>query len=219
MKTTRREFIKSLGATIAAMFVPRREVEAANWRPIPASNARAWFDSDFGACSGETMDDAIADYKRRKAEHESGGASWDWNIKHGEDEHGVWISWDSPSDDSLIDRLRPLVDLVNSGEMQAPGAEIVRLEYSKRDADLPACRLFTAEQDSDLVKVVYLDGEDITDNCTAAMMACDPGIEVDGWADLFTVAEQYGRAYTFVADSDGNLQVDRIYGTIRWEKG
>lgn len=98
----------------------------------------------------------------------------------------------------------PHTDLDWSGVLTWDKPEEPKLQLIPMD-------FFTAQDHSGLVAVVYLGGQDVTDNCKGFYGTAAPGPEVEGWVDLYKREDGH-----LVAGPNGEARIYRLCGPVRW---
>lgn len=76
-------------------------------------------------------------------------------------------------------------------------------------------RKLKAENPGDFGIRVWLDGQEVTNDCFAAGAPDEPGIEGDGWVDLYLRDEQGD--FSLVAPGATEIKWERRQGKVRWE--
>ena len=66
--------------------------------------------------------------------------------------------------------------------------------------------------------LAYLNGEDVSSECTAIYARQECGLEALGWVEMFVYGhdENFNRI-TLTVDADSNIVTRRIPGLVKWE--
>lgn len=239
MKTTRRGFLKGLGALLAGLLAPKREAQEVqatgagrlsvlipeNWgRSTAGDNPEfedgndEWMPMPIVYAYQDILGLRQTKEKAKEIGTESSTMLDDFvrgvvrSNKFMQEQYESMANLGEGFTASLLE----YADSIRCGPDELTPAQ-KKQAWLNHVLEKASCRIFTADDDMSLVEIVYLDDEDVTDRCAAFYGTMEPG-EVDGWADLFTITRQSGIGSSIAADENGYPVAVRHSGVVRWER-